>query len=198
MAAPGAWDALYRAGAAYRGPAGEPWFSPVLPPGAMVLDLGCGAGKSLRPLAARGWRVLGVDASRPGLRHARRVAPVAQAEATALPLRAASVDGVRVHFLLGHLEPEARAAAAAEIGRVLRPGGALEVREFAAGDLREGTGHAGGPGTWVRGGIATHYFAPGELAALFPMLECDARVTARAVRFAAQPRRVVELRARAA
>lgn len=189
-----AWDALFEGAEPYHGPAPPPFFS-ALPAGATVLDLGCGAGKSLRPLLGRGWRVLALDASPPALRRAAALAPVARADAAALPLGPGSVDAVRVHFLLGHLLPEERALAAGEVARVLRPGGALEVREFAAGDLRDGLGRPAGPGTWARGGIATHYFGPGGLAALFPAVQGEERVGERAVRFAARPRRVVELRA---
>ena len=188
------WDALYARGPLYHGPAPAPWFAGELPPAAVVLDLGCGAGKSLRALRGAGpaWRLLGLDASVPGLRQARAAAPVACADAARLPLRAASVDAVRIDFLLGHLDAAARASCATEVERVLRPGGALEARASARGDLRDVAGAR------ARGGVMTHFFGEGELPSLFPRCPGEARIVERAVRFAPRPRRVAELRARRA
>jgi SAM-dependent methyltransferase len=188
-----AWDAAYGTGPLYHGPAPPPHFS--LPAGSLALDIGCGAGKSLAALrqAGPGSRVVGLDASRPGLRRARALAPVLQARAEALPLRGACADAVRVHHLLGHLAPGERLRAAGEVERVLRPGGFLDVRELAAGDLRHR-----GPRDDVRGGLPMHFFDAAELAALFPRCRGDARVEARAVRFDERGRRVAVLRARRA
>jgi SAM-dependent methyltransferase len=202
MAPPGlgAWDARYAAQAPYHGPAPAPSFSSSLPGDARVLDLGCGAGKSLAALRAAGpaWHLVGLDASRPGLRRAPREVLV-QGDASRLPLRPACVDAVRIDFLLGHLDPASRGAAAVEVERVLRPGGWLEVHEFARGDLRDGAGTPGREAhTWTRDGVPTHYFEPGELAALFPRCPGAAEVRERAVRFSPRPRRIVALRARRA
>lgn len=48
--------------------------STLLPPGARVLDLGCGEGRDSVFFASRGFDVTGVDASRAGLRKAERLA----------------------------------------------------------------------------------------------------------------------------
>ncbi len=48
--------------------------SALLPPSARVLDLGCGEGRDSVFFAARGFDVIGVDASRAGLRKAERLA----------------------------------------------------------------------------------------------------------------------------
>ncbi|MBI2913567.1 MAG: class I SAM-dependent methyltransferase [Chloroflexi bacterium] len=48
-----------------------------LPPGARLLDLGCGYGRVAIPLAQRGYAVTGLDASGNSLREARRSARVA-------------------------------------------------------------------------------------------------------------------------
>jgi SAM-dependent methyltransferase len=191
-----AWDALYSRGAPYHGPAPAPFFASQLPANARVLDLGCGAGKSLAALRAAGpWSLLGVDASRPALRLARgrAHAALAQADAAALPLRDASVDAVRVDMLLGHLRDPLPAAR--EVERVLRPGGWLECHEFARGDLRDGVGAAEGTGA-RRGGVWARTFAPGELAVLFPGCDAVEEELVRPVKFAARPRRVLRLRAR--
>ncbi len=48
--------------------------SDLLPPGARVLDLGCGEGRDSVFFASRGFEVTGVDASQAGLRKAERLA----------------------------------------------------------------------------------------------------------------------------
>lgn len=48
------------------------------PPGASILDLCCGTGQLAKALAARGYRVTGVDGSEQMLRYARRNAPIAK------------------------------------------------------------------------------------------------------------------------
>jgi SAM-dependent methyltransferase len=193
-----AWDARYAKGPLFHGAPPPPFFHPHLGAGALVLELGCGAGKGLRALrgAEPSWRVVGLDASVPGLLRAREVAPVARGEAACLPFREGALDAVRIHFLLGHLDDAARVACASEVERVLRPGGWLEVREFGRGDLRDGTGRATGANAFERGGVVTRYFERGEVRGLFFSCDAEERVIERAVRFDARPRRVVELRAR--
>ncbi len=51
---------------------------PDLPPGGRILDLCCGAGHLSRALAARGYKVTGIDASAEMLRYARANAPRAE------------------------------------------------------------------------------------------------------------------------
>ena len=47
---------------------------PTLPPGASVLDLGCGEGRVALPLAEAGFRVVGVDVSEAGIAKLKRIA----------------------------------------------------------------------------------------------------------------------------
>ena len=79
----------------------------VLPPGACVLDLGCGAGiPATRDLAARGLNVLGVDFSAVQVRRARRLVPAAslvQADMTELSLQRGTLDAVVSFYALIHL-----------------------------------------------------------------------------------------------
>lgn len=195
--AAGAWDALFARGAPYHGPAPAPFFASFLPAGARVLDLGCGAGKSLAALRAAGdWELLGLDASRPALARARRFSEVVLATATTLPLRAGGLDAVRIHHLLGHLAESDLDAVAREVARCVKPGGWLEVHAFARGDLRDGVGRPVGARAFERGGIVTRYFEEGELRARFSAFEGEERVHERAVRFASRPRRILTLHAR--
>lgn len=127
-----------------------------------VVELGAGGGKvgALLPPDA-----VALDWAPEGLRDPRR--PRVVADARKLPFRSASLDALVAIHVLGHLSAEGRRDAAREWARVLRPGGALVLEAFARGDAREGAGREVEPGTREREGIPTHYFAPGEVEALF-------------------------------
>jgi ubiquinone/menaquinone biosynthesis C-methylase UbiE len=96
-----------------------------------LLDVACGTGRFLRQvrLAYPALQLKGLDLSRAYLEEARRhlgeLRPIEWIEAAAerMPLADASVDVVTAIFLFHELPPEVRRAAAAEIARVLRPGG---------------------------------------------------------------------------
>jgi len=96
-----------------------------LPAEPTVLDLGCSSGHLLVDLRAAlpDAGLIGVDLVASGLRKARRQVPDARlllADACALPLASASVDGAVSANLLEHVPDDERALA--EIFRVLRPG----------------------------------------------------------------------------
>lgn len=97
-----------------------------------VLDLAGGTGRAARSVDAE---AVVVDAARGMLREAREngLATV-QGDAARLPVRDEVVDAVVVVDALHHVH-DARAALA-EARRVLRPGGALVVREFDPTTLR--------------------------------------------------------------
>ena len=100
-------------------------------PGALLVDLGCGAGL-LAPHAARlGYRHVGVDLVAGSLRiaAAHGVRPV-RGDVQRLPLADAVADAVSAGEILEHV-PDL-AAAVAEACRVLRPGGTLVLDTIAA------------------------------------------------------------------
>lgn len=85
-----------------------------------LLDLACGTGRYTRLLRERGAQMLSLDHSLEMLR--RGTAPqAAQAEMTALPLAAGSVDGIVCGLAIGHVAD--LQGALGEMGRVLRTGG---------------------------------------------------------------------------
>lgn len=114
--------------------------------GDRVLDLGCGTG-NVALLVARtipGAVVTGLDPDLPALRRAARKARRAGVPLTfvrgygqAIPLPDASVDHVVSALALHHVPDADRDATAAEVARVLRPGGRVTVLDFG------GRGHGG-------------------------------------------------------
>lgn len=105
-----------------------------LPPGARVLDVGCGSGLLARRLVEAGFDVVGVDASPAMIDLARTQAPGARFEVLALPTgRAPDVPGGlpsadAVSIVLNDLDgPEPILAALGELAVALRPGGLLAL-----------------------------------------------------------------------
>ncbi|WP_020522706.1 class I SAM-dependent methyltransferase [Catelliglobosispora koreensis] len=90
---------------------------------AVVADIGCGTGARTVVLQELGWTPIGFDLSAGQLRHAARQFPVAQANATALPLQSSSVSLVTA--VLCHTDVPDYAAVVREAARVLRPGGRM-------------------------------------------------------------------------
>lgn len=104
-------------------------------PGGRGLDAGCGAGARDVHLHRRaGFAAFGVDAVPAALEVAHRAHPELRGRLAladlgrGLPLRSASVDFVLCNAVVQHL-PQDRGlgVALAEIGRVLRPGGVLQL-----------------------------------------------------------------------
>jgi ubiquinone/menaquinone biosynthesis C-methylase UbiE len=93
-------------------------------PGERVLDLSCGTGRGLGLLTEAGARAVGLDVSGQMLvraLEAGRREPLVWADATRLPFRSASFDGLLCTNAFHHYPDPPRALA--EIRRVLRPGG---------------------------------------------------------------------------
>ena len=94
------------------------------------IDVGCGGGILTEAMARAGYRITGFDVSEPSLEAARRHAAASDVSVTyrsgsayELDVPTGSVDGVVMSDVLEHLHDLGRAAA--EIARVLRPGGVL-------------------------------------------------------------------------
>lgn len=96
--------------------------------GATVIDLGSGTGVLLDEAVRAGHYGVGIDLSFGMLAAARHASPRLQADASRLPIRSASVDGVLSGFALRNFtEP---GVVLAEVARVLRPGGSLAILEI--------------------------------------------------------------------
>lgn len=80
-----------------------------LPPGAVLLELGCGAGTSDTHLLAERFRVTGVDISAEQIQRARTNVPAAefiQTDMTDLELTASSFDAVAAFYSFNHVPRE--------------------------------------------------------------------------------------------
>jgi SAM-dependent methyltransferase len=147
------WDGAYDASAL--GGKANLWGDPPVPyaqtaaelfaaaDAAVILDLPCGDGRNLPPLAAGAPILLAGDTSRRAMRIARSVVQRAGVErrvvfseidAYATGLLDDSIDGIFCWDLLGHLtEP---AGALAEFARILRPGGSLIANLWTMNDCQ--------------------------------------------------------------
>jgi SAM-dependent methyltransferase len=108
----------------------------LLPAGAEVLELGCGAGVPITQALARTCRVTGVDISTLQIALAREHVPEAlfiQADMTALDFPPASFDAVVGFYTLTHVPREEHATLLGRIASWLRPGGLL-FATMGAGD----------------------------------------------------------------
>jgi ubiquinone/menaquinone biosynthesis C-methylase UbiE len=148
---------------------------PDLPEGSIVLELGCGSGKTLSSMSGRSWKIVALDISAEALRLSRQAASelsLLLADACILPFRDNVFDAAFAFHITGHLLLEERRAVASEAARVLCNGGVLFFREFCTDDMRAGRGEEVEPLTFRRGGgTVTHYFTKSEVPELFYGLE---------------------------
>jgi ArsR family transcriptional regulator len=103
------------------------------PQGLVVADLGCGTGFLATRLAAAGARVIAVDHSERMLAAARRKKTAGaiefrRGELDALPIDDQSVDAAFANLVFHHLPDFA--AAAAEVFRILKPGGTVVISDL--------------------------------------------------------------------
>ena len=134
-----------------------------------VLELGAGHGRDTLAFLRAGLHVTALDAAPAGIDRLRDHAAAAgrgdvldtrlHDVRQPLPLSAGSVDAVYSHMLLCMAFTTAELESiAAEIDRVLRPGGwhVFTVRHVGDPHYRVGVGH--GDDIWEHGGFAVHYF----------------------------------------
>ena len=115
----------------------------MLPPPALVLDLGCGPGQVASFLVARRCRAVGIDLTAKMLDVARRADPplaLINGNVLRLPVRDGAADGAIAWFALHNLPRALLGGALAQVRRVLRPGGVF-VMATHGGDGEESVAH---------------------------------------------------------
>lgn len=175
MRAREAWQRLYsKRGLHYGGSGDISALRPHLRKGMMVLDAGCGDGKTAEALA-RVCEVVACDFSREALNTLRaqrdpdRVVELVECNLHELPFAPEKFDAVTCVHTLSHMAEKERSSAARLLHAVLKPRGLLYVEVFGKGDIRFGKGEEVEDSSFLRGdGIMTHYFTDGEVHALFP------------------------------
>lgn len=106
-----------------------------------MLDVGCGAGRHARALAAAGARPVGLDLSSALLRHAQATGlPVVRADMRRLPVRPRSMDlVVNLFTSFGYFEGDDEHAGVVEgIAAVVTPGGWFALDFLNADTVRRG------------------------------------------------------------
>jgi SAM-dependent methyltransferase len=100
-----------------------------------VLDVGCGLGSELAYLSGAGWSGVGIDLSWTAITQARQLHPAdsdgclfARADVLSLPFAAGSFALAIDRGCFHYLQPDRWPRYAAEVHRVLRPGGRLLLR----------------------------------------------------------------------
>jgi SAM-dependent methyltransferase len=125
------WAAYALDGRAHADYFRSPAFVENVPPGAFVVDVGCGSGWVLGEHVARGGRGVGAEVDPACLATARAHGlDVVRAPAEDLPFETGSADAVVFAGVLPFTDED---RAFAEIARVLRPGGRLEAYYLGAG-----------------------------------------------------------------
>jgi SAM-dependent methyltransferase len=101
-----------------------------LPEGALILELGCGAGTPMTKRLARDFKVIGLDISKGQLAQAVQNAPEAdfiRADMTRLPFPEGKFDAVVAFYCITHVPRDEHIGLLRNIHRMLKPGGLLVV-----------------------------------------------------------------------
>ncbi|TVY10121.1 methyltransferase domain-containing protein [Paenibacillus cremeus] len=141
--------------------------------GIPILDLGCGAGNDTLYLTERGYQVISCDLSEEALKHASQLVPTAQTQQLnllePLPFSDDSAQVIISDLSLHYFAWADTEKVAAEIHRVLRPGGVLLCRVNSTHDVEYGAGQGAQlePHYFEWEGKRKRFFDRGQLEKLF-------------------------------
>ena len=156
------WEDFYKKQPrAWRGSAEVPDLG--LPPGSVVLDAGCGNGKTSSNLLKRGYNVIGIDFSRNAIDSCSSyygdTAEFFTEDCLDMSFSDSSFDGIFAVHLTEHFDDDSVRTFSSESMRILKPRGRLFVRSFSPDDMRSDK--------TVRNGIRYHHRTPDGIASLF-------------------------------
>ena len=116
-------------------------FLDALPPGARVLDLGCGPGRSAALMARAGHDVIATDASAAMVRLAQAHPGVQAHQASFDLMPVGPFDGIWANFSLLHAGPDDLPRHLSDIASRLRPGGMVHIgMKLGTGTRRDALG----------------------------------------------------------
>ena len=128
----GFWETT-GAGKTFTHPLDRELLTRYIPPGARVLDDGCGYGRLTAEVAGLGYRVRGVDVSAALIARGRREHPgldLVRCASVPLPFEAASFDAALLFAVLTCVPDDAaQEALTVDLGRLVRPGGVLYLSD---------------------------------------------------------------------
>lgn len=166
------WDETYKSQGVLWSRTHEKWFE--TGDNEMILDLGCGSGKSSEHLRGR---VVCADFSMKALKIAYEQLPSIMpicCDASDLPFLDSTFDFIRASFILGHLIDSDRRRTLDETSRILKNKGKIAIEVFSTDDGRFGKGKKIESGTFQDGkGIIHHFFEKRELEYLLSSFNID-------------------------
>jgi ubiquinone/menaquinone biosynthesis C-methylase UbiE len=155
----------------------------VVPKGSLILDMGCGRGKTTIALAQSGYRMVGIDTIPAIVSRATKSAEdqgyssqvrFVQASATNTGFTDNSFDAIIELGLTQHLDPQTRKDVSRESYRILKPQGHLvsvalsrETQQFL--DYKP---NLSSDGDFERFGLYYHFYTAEEVRSLFEPLTC--------------------------
>jgi tellurite methyltransferase len=152
--------------------------------GSRALDLGCGIGRHALALARMGFAIDALDGSEIGLEVVRRTAAdenlaidTHHGTMTELPFADQQFDYLLAFNVIYHGDPDILAETLAEIRRVLKPGGTLQLTMLSKRNVNFGVGEEIAPNTFVAPGasddkVHPHFYCnAAELVALLDGFE---------------------------
>lgn len=150
----------------------------------IILDLGCGNGKTLIPIFDSGYNIIGVDASIYALNLIKTNAELVQGDILSPPFKDETIDKILMVHILDHFLKNDREKIIEIAYNLLKRDGMLFLEIFDINDFRVGKGKLIEEQTYLRGNkIFTHYFENLEILNLLKDFEIIEKKTYEKDRF---------------